>query len=155
MQTIFAIPATRKKPMADCCDSKKKSHPDNSDSHLCPGSKKAGKAVSLKTILHHVNKPWTLSFSDQDYYFCDDPDCDVVYFSREGTTITKSQLRFRVGVKEKSDDALICYCFGVSRGEAQSNPAIKKFVTEQTKNGVCSCTTHNPSGKCCLKDFPT
>jgi hypothetical protein len=27
-------------------------------------------------------------------------------------------------------------------------------VMAQTKAGLCSCDTSNPSGRCCLKDFP-
>ncbi len=29
-----------------------------------------------------------------------------------------------------------------------------KLGTEKTNNCICACETRNPSGKCCLKDFP-
>jgi len=59
-----------------------------------------------------------------------------------------------VGIKYKSDESLICYCFGISTAAAKTDVKGKAFVIEQTKKAVCSCATHNPSGKCSLKDFP-
>lgn len=59
-----------------------------------------------------------------------------------------------IGVKEASDDTLLCYCFGVSKKDFQSDLAIREFVVGQTKAGLCSCETSNPSGRCCLKNFP-
>ena len=63
-------------------------------------------------------------------------------------------MRTRVGIKEQSDDSLICYCFGVTAQEAATNPEVKAFVIEETKEHVCECEARNPSGKCCSKDFP-
>ena len=91
---------------------------------------------------------------DQRYFFCDDPNCDVVYFGEDKSVILKSQLRTKVGLKEATEDALLCYCFGVTKADGLSNPSIKNFVSAETKQGLCSCETSNPSGRCCLKDFP-
>jgi len=63
-------------------------------------------------------------------------------------------MRTPVGVKEASADTLLCYCFGVSKQDFQTDPATREFVVAQTKAGLCSCDTRNPSGRCCLKDFP-
>jgi len=49
----------------------------------------------------------------------------------------------------------VCYCFGVSRSDFRNDPATKDYVIAQTKAGLCSCDTSNPSGRCCLKDFPS
>jgi len=140
--------------MSDCCsksNQKFKRQP-------CPENNKEYGEVPFKTILHHLKTPWDLALKEQIYYFCSDPDCGVVYFGEDNSIIHKNQLRTKVGVKETSDDALICYCFDVSRATAQinvlANKKAKAFVVEQTKKSLCSCTTRNPSGKCCLKDFP-
>ena len=106
------------------------------------------------TILHHLSEPWKLKLRDQAYYFCDDPDCDVAYFGIDKTLIMKDQLRTRIGVKEKTEEALICYCFGVSVKQAQTDQQARLFVLEQTRNSRCTCETSNPSGRCCLKDIP-
>jgi len=111
------------------------------------------KSVTEKTVLHHIKEPWRQQNKSQSYFFCDDPECDVVYFGQDNTVIEKSAIRTSVGVKEKSKDALICYCFGVTVHEAATHPETKKFVIEKTKGRFCECEARNPSGRCCLKDF--
>ena len=140
--------------MSDCCSSTdcEKSHPKK---HRCSVNGKEYSEVSTRTIAHHIRDSWTWVGKAGRYFFCDDSACDVVYFGDDGTIILKSQLRTLVGVKETSDDALVCYCFGVTKANALNDPGIKDFVVTQTKHGLCSCDTSNPSGRCCLKDFPT
>jgi hypothetical protein len=119
----------------------------------CPSCFAAASPVSLQTIKHHVKKPWRWHDGEQDYYFCASQGCDTVYFTLQGTVILQNELRTLVGVKSTADDALICYCFDVSRADA-TNPEAKAYVTAQTKTKQCACKTRNPSGRCCLKDFP-
>lgn len=109
--------------------------------------------MSTRAIAHHIKDAWNWHPTSNRYFFCDDPACEVVYFGDDGSTILKSQLRTRIGVKEQSDDDLLCYCFGVTKADFLGNPTIKDFVIAQTKGGLCSCETSNPSGRCCLKDF--
>ncbi|HEY6094307.1 MAG TPA: hypothetical protein VIU93_05065 [Gallionellaceae bacterium] len=106
---------------------------------------------------HHCpppQAPWQWQDNGANYYFCADPACDIVYFGDDGSIIRKAQLRTVVGVKETADSAPLCYCFGVSRADAMSNPAIREYVVQQTRLGLCTCDTSNPAGRCCLKDFP-
>jgi hypothetical protein len=110
--------------------------------------------VSEKTIMHHISQPWRWKSKKQSYYFCDDPECNVVYFGQDGSIIEKSDIRTPVGVKEESGNSLLCYCFGVTTGDALNNPGLKAFVINNTKAHVCECEVRNPSGKCCLKEFP-
>jgi len=155
--------------MSDCCSADSDINRGNRDDarelahgccsqktpkkHVCPNDGVQYVEVDYKTVLHHIKKPWAMSIKQQAYYFCSNPECEIVYFGLDNSTIMKSQLRTRVGVKE-ADDALICYCFQVLKSDAKENKAIKHYVAQQTKNGTCSCATFNPSGKCCLKDFP-
>lgn len=139
--------------MSNCCSSQQTTK-QSSKRHCCPINGKQYLEVPYGTVLHHVKEPWKLALKEQAYYFCDDPHCDVVYFGIDGSTLLKNQLRTKVGVKETSEDTLICYCFGISKAEAKANVQAKTFVVEQTKNSTCSCTSRNPSGRCCLKDFP-
>jgi len=120
----------------------------------CPVNGKEYGAVGYKTILHHLSDPWNTDFIEQDYYFCSDPDCNVVYFGQDDSLITKSQLRTKVGAKEKTPERIVCYCFGVSYAEAENNGIVVDFVKDKTKQSLCSCETSNPSGRCCLKDLP-
>ena len=143
--------------MSNCCDtdSNNKSSPRR---FTCPENKNEYIEIPIRTVLQQINSPWESSWqsrlTNQTYYFCDDPECGVVYFGLDGSVINKSELRSKVGVKEKSDDAQICYCFGVTKAEALQNPEIKRFVTQRTKEKQCACEIRNPSGRCCLKDFP-
>lgn len=139
--------------MTDCCSPSKckAAHPKK---HRCPANGIEYTEVSARTIAHHIRHSWNWSGSASHYYFCSDPECDVVYFGDDDSVILKSQLRTLVGVKEAASDTLVCYCFGVTKADARSDPGVRDFVASQTKLGLCSCDTSNPSGRCCLKDFP-
>lgn len=120
----------------------------------CPVDGRECSEVSARTIVHHLKEPWGWMPSAAHYYFCDAPDCDVAYFGDDDSVILKSQLRTRIGAKERGEHDLLCYCFGVSRADFARDPATRDFVVAQTRAGACSCETRNPSGRCCLKDFP-
>jgi len=139
--------------MADCCSSA-----DGKTAHIrkhrCPANGIEYAEVSSRTIAHHIKHSWQWADNGRRYFFCDDPDCDVVYFADDDSVILKSQLRTKVGVKEAGDDALLCYCYGVTRNDALNNPGIRDFIVRETRLGRCACETSNPSGRCCLKDFP-
>ena len=138
--------------MSDCCSVScgTKQH----RKQRCPVSGGECSGVSTKTMLHHIWMPWAWAEKSQEYYFCEDPNCDVVYFGEDGSAFTKAELRTPIGVKEAAEDAPLCYCFGISKADFAKNPSLRDFVIEKTKNGLCSCETSNPSGRCCLKDFP-
>jgi len=134
--------------MNKCCDT------SDQKKHTCPVNGKPCTEVPRSTVIHHIKTPWMQSLGARRYYFCDDPECDVVYFGSDDSTISKTLLRTVVGIKETGSDSPICYCFGVNRQQSQNSPQAKEFVLEQTRKHICSCTTSNPSGKCCIKDFP-
>ena len=134
--------------MSSCCAST-----NTQKKHKCPVNGVEYKEVSTKTLMHHIQKPWSLDSTEQIYYFCEDPECDVVYFGQDNSVIKKNELRTTVGIKEKSDNSPLCYCFDVTKNDAIGNSEIKKFVIEKTKKKVCACDIRNPSGKCCLRDF--
>ena len=121
----------------------------------CPINGLSYSGVKVKTILHQVKKPWQLSLPDQNYYFCDDPDCDVVYFGEDKSTLVRNDLRISVGQKSQGQKKTICYCFDVQFSDLDVDKVrARAFIVEQTKNGSCDCELRNPSGKCCLKNFP-
>lgn len=122
--------------------------------HTCPVNGNAYGRVSPVTMKHHIRAPWAWREQHQGYYFCTDPDCRVVYFGEDGSIIDRAALRADVGVKQKSDNALVCYCYSISRREAALDPRIREFVVEETRQQRCACEYRNPSGRCCLADFP-
>lgn len=139
--------------MTDCCASActSGSHPRKKK---CPANGKEYASVSMMTVKHHIKEPWSWEKRDQGYYFCDDPECDVVYFGEDDEVIEQPGLRTSVGIKENRQNSILCYCFGVTLAEATNNPEIRNFVLEETKGKTCACETRNPSGRCCLKHFP-
>ncbi len=110
--------------------------------------------VSSRTVVHHVSRPWQRFDAGRAYYFCEDPACDVVYFGDDDSILAKTDLRTVVGIKNQSAHSTLCYCFGVTRQQALADGSIRQYVTHQTKDQVCDCEVRNPSGRCCLKDFP-
>ncbi len=122
--------------------------------HRCPVNGVVYPRVSEKTMLHHLHAPWSESIGDERYYYCDDPDCEVMYFNQRDETIDVESLRTRVGTKSRDPGGTICYCFGVSAQEANDKPQLRNYVAKQTKAGKCACEVRNPFGRCCLKDFP-
>ena len=138
--------------MSDCCSSSCQSSEVKKKSP-CPHCQNNGTLVSTTTIEHHLKQAWHWQAPDQTYYFCDSTDCAVAYFS-DDSIIQQSELRLKIGIKTQQADDLICYCYGVSLRQAKENPEIKAFVVDKTKQSNCACETRNPSGRCCLKDFP-
>ena len=139
--------------MNSCC-TQKETAGHYPKSHCCPANGKAYASVKRKTLLHHITQPWLKPVTEQGYYFCTDSDCDVVYFGQDNSIIHRDELRTNVGQKSDDENAAICYCFGVTKDQTLSDDRIKNFITLQTKESLCSCETSNPSGRCCLKDFP-
>ncbi len=139
--------------MSDCCSKSNNVTPFPSK-HICPENKQARRLVSPETIKHHIKKPWMWKPKNQGYYFCSDPNCSVVYFGQDDSVIKSDSLRTIVGIKSPSDNDLVFYCYVITKAEAKNDPMTRQFVVEEKKNGNCACKARNPSGKCCLADFP-
>lgn len=124
---------------------------------ICPLNGQRYAQVSRRTVMHQVRQPWRRELTAQSYYFCDDPNCDVVYFGNDQQLILRSEMRQTVGQKSITADKSVCYCFDILLRDLQTKHdqiTLKAFVTEQTRTSACDCEIRNPSGKCCLKDFP-
>lgn len=142
--------------MADCCAVPEKTA--TAPAVLsCPVSGTRSRqvnALTVKSLVRHlpIGEPST------QYYFCEAPDCAVVYFPyRAGATLfQRGDLLVRVWPKERSDDTPICYCFGVTRRalrdeiEQTGESTFSERIRAEVKAGRCGCEVKNPSGKCCL-----
>lgn len=130
--------------MNNCCSNHK------SKTAPCPVNGKYYKQVKRKTILHHVTRPWSRKLPEQAYYYCSDPDCDVIYFGKDNSMLTSSDMRLS-DIKRSNT---ICFCFDISKEDLKKEKELTKtFVVEQTRHSTCDCEIRNPSGKCCLKNF--
>lgn len=113
------------------------------------------KKISMKTIFHQVKFPDILDIDNDSYFYCSDMGCSVAYFSQEGKTISKNQLR----VFTELENNKLCYCFDINTEQYLNSlkngtaETIKNFVIQKTKAGECACEIRNPSGQCCLANF--
>ena len=105
--------------MTDCC-----AKPDHNrtppKTATCPRNGRTYPTVELRTVLHHVQRPWTRSLEVQGYYFCDDADCDVVYFGEDQSLLIRGDLRGAVGQKSHGPDKTLCYCFDINAADIQA-----------------------------------
>jgi len=144
--------------MADCCSVN--ANAETAPAVMaCPVSGSRSKQVDMLTVRSLV-RHLPLGMPGTQYYFCEAPDCDLVYFpfDRQAPRFRRSDLSVRVGIKESLDPIPVCYCFGFSRQNIQSEitetgrSTIADRILEEVKAGNCACEVKNPSGKCCLGD---
>ncbi len=105
-------------------------------------------------MLQQVRFPDNQSIVEGGYAFCTNRDCATAYFAISDM-IPKASLRaFRF-----DQEAMLCHCFDISESVYRAAltdgtaEAMKAFVVQQTKDGLCACESRNPSGRCCLADF--
>lgn len=125
---------------------------------LCPVAGKPGRRVADVTLRSLVCDERRPEIERGEWYYCDLPDCDVVYFAADGRTLLKDALKVRVGTKERAAPRTVCYCFGHTvesiRDEIQrtGQSTVAASITAKVKAGECSCERLNPKGSCCLGD---
>jgi len=120
----------------------------------CPVSNFRGKPVEWLTVAALTARRVP---PRQDFWLCEDSDCDVVYFGEDGTLLQTSDLRVVPSFKgSPSQNDLVCYCFLYSRQDIEDElstsgeTTIFDRITAEVKAGNCACEVRNPSGKCCL-----
>lgn len=133
-----------------CCST----NTDKSPTRIaCPECASQCRRVEHSTVRHWLIQPWRRTLESSDFYFCANPDCHQVYVSADGPCFSLEQLRGPVGQKQRNPERTLCYCYGVTAAES-ADPDVRAFVEQQTANGDCACSSRNPSGRCCLSDFP-
>ena len=138
--------------MPGCC-----ALPHMGDIPTCPINGQVTKPVGRRTVKGLVRVDLRPTLTPEPYFFCDAPDCDVVYVSALGSHVsTKDQLTVRVGIKEAEDPVPLCYCFGFDRKAVRNDIRVKgdtdiqRLITARVRAGECRCEETNPSGGCCL-----
>lgn len=144
--------------MSDCC---RQGRDSRAPAVLeCPVNGARCKRVDMITVKSLV-RSLSLGMPATDYYFCDARGCDVVYFPLDARApiFRRGDLLVRVGAKEESGPAQVCYCFGFTRQDVwdeicqTGESAIAEQITAEVKAGTCACEVKNPSGKCCLGEI--
>lgn len=138
-------------------DSVNAPEPRDDPNRKCVDCRGASRAVTRKTMLLMLKPEHFDRIDNSDYRFCSDRDCRVVYFPDNGhTTFRTSDLRIRVGLKERIDPIPLCYCFGFDEKNAWEEisrtgaSTIPQRIGSLIKQKMCACPARNPSGACCL-----
>jgi len=111
--------------------------------------------VALRTMLLMLKPELFDQVGESQYRFCASPTCPVVYFSPE-RCFTTSDVRTRVGLKEKDGPVPLCYCFGFNEEDlreeikAEGHTTVPQRISALIKERMCACEERNPSGACCL-----
>ena len=119
-------------------------------SEKCPECGKKGHSVKNETMIHHVKD--ISKISDGKYSFCNNPECDVVYFKGDNT-FTVDMVNKEIGLKDSSSDqGTICYCYGYPKSELFEKNLTDK-INIRIDNYGSRCDLRNPNGKCCIDDI--
>lgn len=142
--------------MGDCCMALPAATKEPTKSVACQQCGRPGKPVDRITVEALLKPELRAELNGTRYVFCETPDCPVVYFALDGTRFTKDHIRVRVGLKEKEDPILVCYCFRVTERmiqeeiERTGRSTASSRIRTEVKAGTCRCEVENPSGRCCL-----
>ncbi len=142
--------------MSDCCSVNAGTAPAVM---VCPANGSRSKRVDTLTVKSLVRK-LPLGMPNTQYYFCDSPDCEVVYFALDAQApiFRREGLVVRVGAKVTTDPIPMCYCFGFTRQDIwdeiwrTGKSTVVERITAEVEADHCACEVRNPSGKCCLGD---
>ncbi len=131
--------------MSDCC-AVKASLEKAPAVMACPKSGTRSKQVDLLTVKSLV-RHLPFGMPAAQYYYCEAPGCDVVYFSSnpEAPLFTRRDLLVRVGSKDGCEPVPVCYCFGITwddiRNEirATGRCTAPERIKSEVQSGRCAC----------------
>ncbi len=125
---------------------------------VCPNCKKEGLEVENITVANHAKEScWPLG--GEQYSICENPDCEVIYFTASGgRTLKTSDVKTRVTFKEKSAPRPLCYCKQVTEEDVLRaiESGAKTFEEVRIATGIGGggqCKVTNPAGRCCARNY--
>jgi bacterioferritin-associated ferredoxin len=122
----------------------------------CPQCGKPGLEVEKITVANHAKEScWPLG--DQPHCHCDNPECEVIYFT-SSRTLKKADVKTRVTFKERASPRPLCYCKQVTEedviGAIESGASSFEDVRKATDiGGGGHCKITNPAGRCCSRNY--
>jgi len=124
---------------------------------ICPDCGQPTLKIKENTVKNLVKSSDKINQTKGKWQLCVDKECETVYISGE-SNLKKDDLKYSLFFKDNTDNAIICYCYDISRAEMKS--AVEKGC--RTKGDICklfkkkksgSCETSNPLGKSCSEVF--
>ncbi|MCQ8892475.1 MAG: (2Fe-2S)-binding protein [Candidatus Methanosuratincola sp.] len=125
-------------------------------SPACPLCKKRGIPVDRATVICHAKESaWPIG--DNPYHICENPGCEVVYFS-SGGCLKKADVKTRVTFKESGPPRPLCYCKQVTEEDVisaikQGAKTVEDVIEATGIGGGGLCKFTNPYGRCCSRYY--
>lgn len=123
----------------------------------CPECSSKGVPIERITIQNLLLDVFKSQISNKDdYKFCKNPICSVVYFSSGKSVFYKENLREKTTIKYEDLDTKTCYCFNVTKGDIvdelqrTGDCNVVSVIKAKMKDPGCFCEISNPQGSCCL-----
>jgi bacterioferritin-associated ferredoxin len=125
---------------------------------FCPKCRGNGLEVEKIVVANHA-KEMTWPLGEEQYFLCETPGCDVVYFTESHSRILKTkEVKTRVAFKCDSEPKPLCYCKQVTEEDVLRVIAEGANTFEEVKEatgigggGFCKIT--NPAGRCCSRNY--
>jgi len=142
-----------------CCASSEKER----ERSPCPQCQASGQPIDRVTPRHTLKKEFRDTIGDDNnYHFCETPDCNTVYFSSDGLQhFTTEQLINRVTSKDSSPETPLCYCYKITKGDAlkeyqaSGESTVIQQIEQKMTEKPCFCDKSNPRGVCCTSEIKT
>lgn len=122
----------------------------------CPGCGAPGKVVKVITLKALLTPAALATLApSEEHRFCQDRDCDVVYFNR-ARQYHRAELKVPVFQKDRQATTPVCYCFGYTRADLAHAQIVRRAdvlsqsIQAHIRAGRCGCDVNNPQGSCCL-----
>ena len=129
-----------------------------SEAAHCPDCHQIGKAVKSITLESLLTKDALVRVKNLDgFRFCSTPGCKVAYFrSSSDDILTITDVRVPVGQKLTEPSRTLCYCFGHTVAQIESEvvatgtSTVMAEIAAKCKQGLDRCPESNPQGSCCM-----
>lgn len=124
---------------------------------ICPTCGQPTLKVKEETVESLMIDPSKLIKEKGKWQICVDQNCDTVYIKND-IEVKKDEIKPVVFFKDKTDDAVICYCYKITKGDIKqavqhgcsTTGEVYKYLKSSKKG---SCSTNNPLGKSCSNVF--
>jgi len=126
----------------------------------CPDCGSSAKNVPHDVLYTIVKKEYKDQIYDNEYYICEEPECDTVYIDElKKSKFALKDLNKPIWFKKDSYPKIACYCNNITyeqvekavKGEGLTS--WKDIVLNYKKKAICMCEKLNPTGECCSDNF--
>ncbi len=126
----------------------------------CPDCGTKAKNVLQDVLYTMVKKELKDQITDNEYYVCEDSDCNTVYIDKtKQSKFTLEELNKPVWFKKDSYPKIACYCNNITYDQVEK--AVKEegltnwkdIILNYKKKVLYMCDKLNPTGECCSDNF--